>query len=137
MTYAVNDYGTSAASRILTIASTELPDPPTDIVVDWDQSDKTSLFISWQAPAQNSASIITGYKLEMNQGYLGSAFTQIYDGHDDNNNLFYLKQGLTNGLLYTFRAYSVNFNGISGPSLEATYYACTAPSNFVRPEIVS
>lgn len=33
--YAVNDFGTSDPSLILTIASTELPEPPTDIVIDW------------------------------------------------------------------------------------------------------
>lgn len=42
---AVNDFGESDDSLVLTIASTELPDPPTDIVIDWDQSDKTSLMI--------------------------------------------------------------------------------------------
>jgi hypothetical protein len=46
----------------------------------------------------------------------GGQFTQIYDGSNENNNLFYLKSGLKNGLRYSFRAFAVNFNGISQPS---------------------
>jgi hypothetical protein len=135
-TYALNDYGVSPASLILTIASSHLPDPPTDIVIDWPQSSKTSMMVQWQAPTVQPDSIITGYLLEMDQGNLGSIFELIYDGSEDNNNLYYLKQGLTNGLLYTFRVYALNFNGMSVASAEATYYACTAPAGFARAEIV-
>lgn len=42
-------------------------------------------------------------------------------------------QGLTNGLLYRFKARSLNFNGVSIDSDVASYYACTAPSGFSRP----
>lgn len=73
----------------------------------------------------------------MDEGYLGSQFSLIYDGSEDNNNLEFLKEGLENGMLYTFRAYALNFNGMSVASETATYYACTAPTGFARPEIVS
>jgi hypothetical protein len=73
----------------------------------------------------------------MDQGFLGSQFSTIYDGSTNNGKLNYLKEGLTNGLLYTFRAYAINFNGISLASEYGTYYACTAPSKFRRPEIIS
>lgn len=134
--FALNDFGSSDSSLILTIAATDLPNPPTDITIDWERSTTTSMMIQWQAPQVKPASTITGYKLEMDQGYLGSQFSVIYDGSQDNNSFEYLKQGQTNGLLYTFRAYAVNFNGVSVPSETATYYACTAPSGFNRPEIV-
>jgi uncharacterized membrane protein len=93
--------------------------------------------VTWLAPSAEPASPITGYILEMNEGFLGSEFTRIYDGSSDNNNLMYLKQGLTNGLLYTFRVFAINFNGISDSSLEATFYACVAPSGFNKPLVVS
>ena len=73
----------------------------------------------------------------MDQGNLGSEFSLIYDGSQNNNDLFYLKRGLTNGLLYTFRAYAINFNGVSVASDPATFYACTAPTDFSRPQIVT
>lgn len=44
---AVNNFGESVASDSVTIATTELPDSPTDIVIDWDKSTKTSLFVEW------------------------------------------------------------------------------------------
>lgn len=74
----------------------------------------------------------------MDQGFTGSQFTTVYDGSHDNNNLYYLAEGLTNGLYYTFRAYSVNFNGVSlEPSQTVSYWACTAPTGLEKAQIVS
>jgi len=84
--------------------------------------------VKWVAPTTEPSSLILGYLLEVNRGFLGSDFLQVYDGSQDNNNLEFSVQGLTNGLYYTFRAYSVNFNGVSIASNEATYYACTSPT---------
>jgi len=39
--FATNKFGDSAASLTLTIASSSLPQPPTDIVIDWSKSSKT------------------------------------------------------------------------------------------------
>jgi len=62
----------------------------------------------------------------------------VYDGSQENNNLHYLAEGLTNGLYYTFRAYSVNFNGVSlEPSLSVSYFACTEPTGLDKAQIVS
>jgi len=70
--FALNDFGSSDSSLILTIAATDLPNPPTDITIDWERSTITSMMIQWHAPQVKPASTITGYKLEMDQGYLGS-----------------------------------------------------------------
>ena len=44
---AVNEFGYSEESFTSTAAASYLPDPPTDIEIDWDQSTKTSLFVKW------------------------------------------------------------------------------------------
>ena len=61
--YALNEFGSSAASLIFTIAATELPDPPTDITIDWTRSNKTSLLVQWVEPAVEPDALITGYYL--------------------------------------------------------------------------
>lgn len=47
----------------------------------------------------------------------------------------YLVEGVTNGLLYRFKAKSLNYNGRSDFSEAEAFYACTSPSGFVRPLI--
>lgn len=71
----------------------------------------------------------------MDDGY-GGYFVTIYDGSFDSGTLSFLKSGLTEGLLYTFRVYSLNYNGKSQPSQTASFYACIAPSGFGKPAIV-
>jgi hypothetical protein len=68
---ALNAYGESEPSSILTIGVTDLPDVPSDIVVDWDRSDKDYMMIQWSAPANDPALLITGYTLEMDNGHGG------------------------------------------------------------------
>jgi hypothetical protein len=48
-----------------------------------------------------------------------------------------LKTGLTTGLRYTFRAFAVNYNGLSPQSPDGAYYACSAPTDFAAPTVVS
>lgn len=112
-----------------------MPDPPTDITIDWTRSSKTSLAVNWVAPSVVPSSPITGYTLEMDDGN-GGQFTQIYDGSQDSNALQFLIKHLTNGLLYRFRVYAVNFNGKSLPSTVSSYYACQAPTDFQAPKVV-
>ena len=109
---AVNDFSSSDPSLILTVACSALPDPPIDVTIDWTKSTKTELVVQWSAPASQPASLITGYLLEANEGFEGSKFVQVYDGTEDNNNLRATVK-VENGLLYTFRAYAINFNGKS------------------------
>ena len=68
--------------------------------------------VEWSAPSVDSEYPISGYILQIDDGY-GGEFKTIYDGSYDSGTLSYLKSGLTEGLHYTFRAFSVNFNGLS------------------------
>ena len=77
---ASNSFGDSEPSLILTVAASELPDAPTDLTIDWALSSKTSLMVKWTAPERKPDSLITGYFLEMDRGFLGSEFTRVYDG---------------------------------------------------------
>ena len=47
---AVNEFGSSEDSLTTTAAATLLPSPPLNIEIDWDQSSKTSLFVTWEDP---------------------------------------------------------------------------------------
>jgi len=67
----------------------------------------------------------------------GGQFSTIYDGSKNPGVISFLKSGLTNGLLFRFRVYGVNFNGLSEPSESAQFYACTAPVDFLKPKIVA
>ena len=69
--YATNSFGSSVASKILTIAATNLPNKPENISVDWAKSTKTSFMLSWKAPSVLPEYPIQGYKLEMDDGHGG------------------------------------------------------------------
>lgn len=66
--FANNKFGDSAPSLTLTIASSYLPEPPTDIIINWARSTKTSLFIEWSRPVVLPDSPILGYILQMDDG---------------------------------------------------------------------
>ena len=83
-------------------------------------------------PVSAPASSILGYLLYIDDGN-GGQFDIAYDGSVLPGVTYYHMQGLTNGLLYRFKARSLNFNGVSVDSDVASYYACTAPSGFSRP----
>lgn len=65
---ATNEFGDSPQSLTLTVAASALPDEPTNIVIDWTKSSKTSLFVKWSSPATTPSSAIEGYMLEMDDG---------------------------------------------------------------------
>lgn len=124
---AVNEYGNSPESFTLTVAASTLPDPPTDIVIDWDLSTKTSLNVKWSDPVNTPASPILGYVLYIDDGD-GGQFSVAYDGSVFPGITNYSVENLTNGLLYRFKARSLNYNGFSEYSEIASYYACTSPT---------
>ena len=131
-----NALGDSSRSLTLTVSASPLPDPPTDLVIDWDQSTRTSLMVEWSEPVVLPPSPILGYILEIDDGDGGQFFTA-YDGSSRPGITYFLVSGLQNGGLYRFRAYSVNFNGISAASEVAEYFACTAPTDFNQPIIIN
>jgi hypothetical protein len=69
--FAINEFGTSAPSWVLTVASSELPNPPENLQVDWTQSSKSTLKVFWEAPSVASAAAISGYTLQMDDGLGG------------------------------------------------------------------
>ena len=75
----VNEFGMSEESLTLTAAASFLPDPPTDIDIDWDQSTKTSFFVTWEEPANAPSSPILGYILYIDDGN-GGQYDVAYDG---------------------------------------------------------
>ena len=107
---ALNDFGASEPSLTLTIAPSYLPDPPTNIEVDWELSTKTSLLIRWSDPIVTPSAHILGYLLYMDDGN-GGQFELIYDGSVFPGITYSDVQGLTNGLIYRFKAKSLNYNG--------------------------
>lgn len=132
--YAVNEFGTSEESFTLTAAASYLPDPPTGIDIDWDFSTKTSFHVKWQEPAVKPSSPILGYILYIDDGN-GGQFDVAYDGSVFPGVTYHNVRGLTNGLLYRFKAKSLNYNGLSEFSETVEFYACTAPTEFARPQV--
>ena len=63
----------------------------------------------------------------------GGQFDVAYDGSVFPGVTYHDVQGVANGLRYRFKAKSLNFNGVSEFSETASFYACTAPTDFVRP----
>ncbi len=61
----------------------------------------------------------------------------VYDGETNPDKLQFTKYGLVTGELYKFRVYSINFNGLSIPSVEKEIYACGLPLKFSRPTFVT
>ena len=96
-------------------------------MIDWERSDKTSLYVGWSAPDAQPSSLITGYYLQMDDGR-GGQYSTIYDGSENTGDLSYHVMGLETGYFYNFRAYAINFNGLSDPSDSAGYYVCVEPS---------
>lgn len=68
----------------------------------------------------------------------GGSFSTIFDGSYEPFVTYFLKTGLTKGLLYQFKIYSINFNGLSiSASPIASFYACSTPSSFSAPTVLS
>lgn len=67
----------------------------------------------------------------------GGSFSTIFDGSFQPGVTHFLKRGLTTGYKYTFRAYAINYNGLSLASPSAEFYACVNPSSFAAPSVVA
>lgn len=67
----------------------------------------------------------------------GGSFSTIFDGSFQPGVTHFLKTGLTTGYKYTFRAYAVNYNGLSLQSPDGVFYACSSPTLFSAPTVIS
>jgi hypothetical protein len=61
--------------------------------------------------------------------------TLAYDGSIIPGVTQFDKSGLTNGLIYRFKAQNLNYNGLSDFSDIASYYACSEPTGFSAPSV--
>jgi hypothetical protein len=70
---AVNEKGSSEYSEQVSIAANEPPEQSATSVVDYTQSTRNSIFVSWDLneDAIGEGGLITGYKLYMDDGYGG------------------------------------------------------------------
>ena len=102
-------------------AETAVPDAPQSPNVSPD--DTGTLDVSWEAPASDGGSAITGYKVQWKSGsedYDGSAGSTRQAEITDPAIRTHTITGLTDGMEYTVRVIAVNDAGDGPPSVEAT-----------------
>ena len=102
-------------------AETAVPDAPQSLNVSPD--DTGTLDISWEAPASDGGSAITGYKVQWKSGsedYHGSAGSTRQAEITDPASRTHTITGLTDGVEYAVRVIAVNDVGDGPPSDEAT-----------------
>ena len=102
-------------------AETAAPDAPQSLNVS--QDDTGTLDVSWEAPASDGGSAITGYKVQWKSGsedYDGSAGSTRQAEITDPASRTHTITGLTDGVEYAVRVIAVNDVGDGPPSDEAT-----------------
>ena len=102
-------------------AETAAPDAPRSLNVSPD--DTGTLDVSWEAPASDGGSAITGYKVQWKSGsedYDGSAGSTRQAEITDPASRTHTITGLTDGVEYALRVIAVNDVGDGPPSDEAT-----------------
>ena len=102
-------------------AETAVPDAPRSLNVSLD--DTGTVDVSWEAPASDGGSAITGYKVQWKSGsedYDGSAASTRQAEITDPASRTHTITGLTDGVEYTVRVIAVNDVGDGPPSDEAT-----------------
>ena len=102
-------------------AETAVPDAPQSLNVSPD--DTGALDVSWEAPASDGGSAITGYKVQWKSGsedYDGSAGSTRQAEITDPASRTHTITGLTDGVEYAVRVIAVNDVGDGPPSDEAT-----------------
>jgi hypothetical protein len=110
------------------------PPAPESAVRDSDFESETSIQVTWTAVSASDLPI-TGYVLEMDDGFLGD-FTEIYDGRENTQVLDHEVFGLEPQMIYRFRVVAIDVNGPGSYSLEVSLQACTPPSSIASPLIV-
>ncbi len=115
-------------------AETAAPDAPRSLNVSPD--DTGTLDVSWEAPASDGGSAITGYKVQWKSGsedYDGSAGSTRQAEITDPASRTHTITGLTDGVEYTVRVIAVNDVGDGPPSDEAT----ATPRETTPPELAT
>ena len=115
-------------------AETAAPDAPQSLNVSPD--DTGTLDVSWEAPASDGGSAITGYKVQWKSGsedYDGSAGSTRQAEITDPASRTHTITGLTDGVEYTVRVIAVNDVGDGPPSDEAT----ATPRETTPPELAT
>ena len=113
-------------------AETAAPDAPRSLNVSPD--DTGTLDVSWEAPASDGGSAITGYKVQWKSGsedYDGSAGSTRQAEITDPASRTHTITGLTDGVEYAVRVIAVNDVGDGPPSDEAT----ATPRETTPPEL--
>ena len=115
-------------------AETAAPDAPRSLNVSPD--DTGTLDVSWEAPASDGGSAITGYKVQWKSGsedYDGSAGSTRQAEISDPASRTHTITGLTDGVEYAVRVIAVNDVGDGPPSDEAT----ATPRETTPPELAT
>ena len=116
-----NEETLTSAATAAVAAETAVPDAPQSLNVSPD--DTGTLDVSWEAPASDGGSDITGYKVQWKSGsedYDGSAGSTRQAEITDPASRTHTITGLTDGVEYTVRVIAVNDVGDGPPSDEVT-----------------
>ena len=98
---------------------TRAPGPPDAPHLNVSPHDNGALAVSWEAPARDGGSEITGYRVQWKEA-AGSWDTPADVSETTVTGTTHTITGLTDGVHYTIRVIAVNDLGDSDPSLEAT-----------------
>src|SRR6267143_6651 len=121
---AINSVGTSSPSNTAsatTQAASTIPGAPTSLVANTVSSSQINL--SWNAPANNGGSAITGYKIERSTNGGSSWSPPVNTGSTATT---YPDTGLTASTTYMYRVSAINSVGTSSPSNTASATTQTA-----------
>ena len=131
---AVNEIGGSIPSEVSYYVCADIPEPPNAPILEGTTA--TSISVSWDEPANNGGSPVSGYRLYMNDLLADDVFNLIYDGANYPASLSFTKTGLTPGKYYRFKVSSMNKNGESALSEESKFLAADFPAAPSQPYLI-
>lgn len=112
---ATNSIGDSLDSNTIYIIVADVPDAPA--APTRDQATESTIVVAWNAPANNGGTVVTGFRLYMND-FDTDEWVLIYDGANVDSVFTYEVTGLTTGHYYRFYVTAINDIGVSNPSAE-------------------